>query len=77
MKIEILTITLNEVSIPSKPHHFSEALKQAREQARRKYGRRKGKATRGLTTDSLFPEVAHRPLAEYEAFSRGGVVWNN
>jgi hypothetical protein len=47
-----------------------------REQSRRKYGRRKGRATRGLTTASLFPEVAIRSLAEYERLA-GGASWNN
>ena len=41
-----------------------------------KYGRQKGKATRGLTTASLFPEVAIRSLAEYERLA-GGASWSN
>jgi len=47
-----------------------------REQNQRKYGRRKGRATRGLTTRSLFPEVTVRSLAEYEQFA-GGAPWSN
>lgn len=52
-----------------------EALKNDKEQIARKYGNRKGKATRGLTTSSLY--VSHRPLSEYEKYSQGGVVWSN
>ena len=52
-----------------------EALKNDKEQIARKYGNRKGKATRGLTTGSLY--VSHRPLSEYEKYSHGGVVWSN
>jgi len=37
-----------------------------------RYGRDKGKATRGLTTGSLYPEVYHRPLSEYERYAAGG-----
>jgi hypothetical protein len=47
-----------------------------REQNHRKYGRIKGRASRGLTTASLFPEVAIRPLTEYEQLV-GGVSWSN
>jgi transposase len=47
-----------------------------REQNQRKYGRQKGRATRGLTTHSLFPEVAIRSLAEYEQLA-GGASWSN
>lgn len=46
-----------------------------REQVKRKYGKAKGRATRGLTTASLF-EVATRPLAEYERLA-GGTLWNS
>lgn len=56
---------------------FYEQLKQDQEQLSRKYGKAKGKATRGLATGSLFPQVAHRPLQEYDRFSHGGVAWNN
>jgi len=35
-------------------------------------GRDKGKATRGLTTKSLYPEVYQRPLSEYERYAAGG-----
>lgn len=37
-----------------------------------RYGRDKGKATRGLTTRTLYPEVYHRPLSEYERYAAGG-----
>jgi len=37
-----------------------------------RYGRDKGKATRGLSTGSLYPEVYKRPLSEYERFAAGG-----
>jgi transposase len=37
-----------------------------------RYGRDKGKATRGLTTKSLYPEVYQRPLSEYERYAAGG-----
>jgi len=53
-----------------------ERLAADREQKRRKYGRQKGKATRGLTTATLFPEVAIRSLAEYERLA-GGAAWSN
>ncbi len=56
---------------------FYEQLKHDKEQLRRKYRGKKGKATRGLTTKSLYPQVLHRPLAEYEKFAQAGVLWNN
>lgn len=56
---------------------FYEQLKRDREQIKGKYGKNKGKATRGLTTGSLFPQVDQRPLAEYERYAQGGVVWNS
>ena len=56
---------------------FYEQLKQDKQQQRRKYGRSKGKATRGLINGSLFPQVDYRPLADYERFAQGGVAWNN
>jgi len=56
---------------------FYEELRRDREQLRRKYGRSKGKATRGLMNGSLWPEVHHRPLSEYEQYAQGGVAWNN
>jgi len=49
-------------------------FKRDKEQLRRKYGKKKGKATRGLTTDSLYPQVAYRPLTDYEQFAQGGVA---
>ncbi len=51
-------------------------LRKDRLQASIKYNRQKGKATRGLITKTLFPEVAIRSLAEYEGLT-GGVLWNN
>jgi hypothetical protein len=42
-----------------------------------RYGRDKGKATRGLTTRTLYPEVYHRPLSEYERYVVGGDSWNS
>lgn len=56
-----------------------EKLLQDIAQRRRKYqrGKGKGKATQGLTTGSLFPQVAHRPLADYERLVPGGGVWTN
>jgi transposase len=56
---------------------FYEHLKRDKQQLGRKYGRHKGKATRGLVTGSLFPQVVHRPLSEYDRFAQGGVSWNN
>jgi len=37
-----------------------------------RHGRDKGKATRGLTTKSLYPEVDQRPISEYERYATGG-----
>mgnify|MGYP000859784259 CR=1 FL=1 len=51
-------------------------LRKDRLQSSIKYNRQKGKATRGLTTKTLFPEVAIRSLAEYEGLT-GGALWNN
>lgn len=56
---------------------FYEQLKRDQAQLHRKYGRAKGKATRGLVNGSLFPQVVHRPLTEYDQFSQGGAPWNN
>ncbi len=42
-----------------------------------RYGRGKGKATRGLVTGTLYPEVDRRPLSEYDRYAAGGVSWNN
>ena len=56
---------------------FYEELRRDREQLRREYGCSKGKATRGLLNGSLWPEVHHRPLSEYEQYAQGGVAWNN
>ena len=56
---------------------FYEQLKRDQQQVKRKYGKSKGKATRGLTTGSLFPQVDQRPLAEYDQYAQGGVQWNS
>jgi transposase len=56
---------------------FYEELRRDKEQLRRKYGRSKGKATRGLVNRSLWIDVHHRPLAEYERYAQGGVAWNS
>ena len=57
--------------------HIYEQLKHDKEQLGRKYGRRKGKATRGLVSNSLYGDVSYRPLAEYEKYAQGGVLWNS
>ena len=56
-----------------------EKLLQDIAQRRRTYqqNKGKGKATQGLTTGSLFPQVAYRPLAEYERLVAGGGLWTN
>ncbi|MEF9437927.1 MAG: IS21 family transposase, partial [Candidatus Mariimomonas ferrooxydans] len=54
-----------------------EQLKRDKEQLSRKYGRHKGKATRGLVSKSLYSDVSYRPLAEYEKYAQGGVLWNS
>jgi transposase len=54
-----------------------EQLKHDKELLNRKYGKHKGKATRGLITKSLYADVIYRPLAEYEKYAQGGVSWNN
>mgnify|MGYP001817271303 FL=1 len=51
---------------------FYDQLKRDQQQVGRKYGRKKGKATRGLTTKSLFPQVQYRPLSVYERVAQGG-----
>jgi transposase len=56
---------------------FYEDLRRDREQMRRKYGRGKGKATRGLVNGSLWIDVHHRPLSEYEKLAQGGIAWNS
>jgi transposase len=58
-------------------HRFYEALKRDEDQLKRKYGRNKGAATRGLINASLFPQVMHRPLADYDRLVEGGASWNN
>ena len=54
-----------------------EQLKHDKEQLSRKYGRNKGKASRGLISRSLYADVIYRPLAEYEQYAQGGVLWNS
>jgi hypothetical protein len=56
---------------------FYEALKADREQQHNKYGRFKGRATRGVTIGSLFPQVMYRPLSDYERMAQGGGRWNS
>ena len=56
---------------------FYEQLKDDRNQCKRKYGRNKGAATRGLTNPSLFPQVMYRPLSDYDRLAQGGVSWNS
>lgn len=56
---------------------FYEQLKRDREQVRGKYGKAKGKATRGLVTNTLFPQVEQRAMSDYEQLSQGGVSWSN
>ena len=56
---------------------FYEQLKRDQAQRRRKYGRHKGAATRGLTNGSLFPQVMYRPLSDYERLAKGGAAWNS
>ncbi|WP_073379637.1 IS21 family transposase [Desulfofustis glycolicus] len=56
---------------------FYDQLRQDRDQLQRKYRTSKGAATRGLDNGSLFPEVTHRPLAEYEQYANGGASWNS
>jgi hypothetical protein len=53
------------------------ALQEDAELAARKYGCKKGRASRGLAMGTLYPEVAKRDLSEYEALSGGGVQWIN
>ena len=55
---------------------FYEELRRDKEQLRRKYGRSKGKATRGLSRGSLWIDVHHRPLAEYKELA-GGAAWKS
>jgi transposase len=50
---------------------------QTRPGNRPEYWKMKGKATRGLVTQSLYPEVRPRPLSEYEKYAQGGVPWNS
>jgi len=76
-----LLITYQQPEVKGKSFGYpwlDAALRYDKEQLRRKYfSKTKGKATRGLVTGSLYPEVVHRPLAEYEQYASGGVLWNN
>jgi hypothetical protein len=56
---------------------FYEDLRKDREQMRRKYGRTKGQATRGLSHGSLLIDVDRRPLLVYDLLAQEGVAWNN
>jgi transposase len=56
---------------------FYEQLKADINQQKRKYGRNKGAATRGLTSSSLFAQVMYRPLSDYDRLVQGGGSWNN
>jgi len=55
--------------VPARPSRTSEQTPR--------YGKDKGKATRGLTTGTLYPEVYRRPLTEYDHYASGGASWNN
>jgi len=57
------------IGIPAKPARTPQQTPR--------YGRDKGKATRGLVTGTLYPEVYHRPLEEYDRYAAGGASWNN
>ncbi len=50
-------------------------LRRDKEQNARKYGTQKGKATRGLSSATLYPEVATRSLDEYAHLA--GASWTN
>jgi len=56
---------------------FYEQLRRDQGQRKRKYGRNKATATRGLTNASLFPQVMYRPLADYDRLAQGGASWNS
>jgi transposase len=56
---------------------FYEQLKADINLQKRKYGRTKAAATRGLTNASLYAQVMYRPLSDYERLAQGGVSWNN
>jgi len=63
----------NMVSDPA----IYEELRHDRTQLICKYGKHKGRSTRGLTTDSLYADVSYRPLSEYDQYAQGGVSWNS
>lgn len=51
---------------------------QRRQQTKKqKCGRWKARATRGLVTATLFPQVLYRPLSVYDQISEGGGPWTN
>jgi hypothetical protein len=54
------------IGIPLRPSRTSQQTPR--------YGR---KATRGLVTGTLYPEVYHRPLSEYDRYANGGASWSN
>ena len=57
------------IGVPARPSRTSEQTPR--------YEKDKGKATRGLTTGTLYPEVYQRPLSEYDHYASGGASWNN
>lgn len=57
------------IGLPAKPSRSPHQTQR--------YGRGKGKATRGLVTGSLYPEVYRRPLEEYDRYAQGGAPWNS
>jgi hypothetical protein len=58
-------------------HAFYQGLWKDQILRQRKYGRAKGKATRGLVTGTLYPEVTCRSLEEYDRLGRGGRPWTS
>lgn len=56
---------------------FYDQLRKDQQQLKRKYGRTKGKATRGLTSGTLYPQVMYRPVTEYDQLIPGGASWNS
>jgi transposase len=57
------------IGVPARPSRRPEQTPR--------YGKDKGKATRGLTTGTLYPKVHQRPLSEYDHYASGGASWNN
>ena len=58
-------------------HDFYQTLFHDLVQRQQKYGREKGKATRGLSKGTLYPEVRCRSLDEYERMVKGDVSWTS